>query len=515
MTTTHADWLRRLSDYHSGGVTDAERAAVEDHLRSCGECQEALSMYRRFYALLRSPLALGAPSARFDESTAPLATRWSDRPSTPRQPGPPRRNRRWLAGLAAVVAAAVIIAGFVALVGPRLRAPTASVTPSPRASMTAQPTANVTATTPPQSTATPAPSAFVCANPTGSSMVYAYQRGDANLYVVNGCSAPRRVAGAYVIPLAWSPGNRYLAVMTNDFPNPDKAEIIDTQSGVALTTSFSADLGDGAVGDTVSVFLGWIDSSTVLVGETTLINNPQQFEAPGPTTLNAVNVVSHATRTLGTIKDWANVGGHSPGAPMRIVASGRLLFYAASDRSGSTGYLHRFDLTTGVDTRLISLGLFTNGGCQGTRICMWTAPWDVSADGARILYHRPGANIGPGDTSEPKDTPVYDASPDGSNASQPFGSQLATGLVDTVFAPDGRYAVATGSAYRADAPAPEMKVVRIGAAPRLVGGYWSAWRGDSAAFVMFIDASGAMLYHVNSGQMTPLESNTNFYLWGN
>jgi hypothetical protein len=56
------------------------------------------------------------------------------------------------------------------------------------------------------------------------------------------------------------------------------------------------------------------------------------------------------------------------------VAGGRYLFYAARDSSGATGYLHRFDLTDGVDTRLVSLGLVTNDGCQGTPIRMWTAP---------------------------------------------------------------------------------------------------------------------------------------------
>jgi hypothetical protein len=517
MNATHADWPRRLSDYHSGGVSDAERAAVEDHLRTCAECQEALAMYRRFYALLRSPLVLGAPSARFDEHTVPLATS-PRREAHALRPGGSGPNRRRIAGGAAVVAAAVVIAGFVAIIGPRLRAPTASVTPSPRATMTAEPTVQVTATSTaqPQTTATPSPSAFVCANPAGSNMVYAYQRGDSNLYIVTGCSAPRQLSTSYALPLAWSPGSRYLAAMSNDFPSPDRVQIIDTRSGVTWKTSFVNDFGsDDGVGHTFGVFIGWIDDATILVGETTIVNYPAQGEAPGPTTLKAVNVVSHSARALGSIKDWANYGGNGPGVPMRIVAGGRYLFYAAGDGSNATGYLHRFDLTTGADTRLVSLGLFANGGCQVTPVCMWTASWDVSLDGAHILYHHPGANIPPSDTGGPHDTPVYEANPDGSNASQPFGSQLALGLVVVYFSPDGQRAITTDSAYRANAAAPEMKVVTIGKTPKVVGGRFSAWRGDSAAFVMYIDASGALLYDMSSGQITPLENNSGAYLWGN
>ncbi len=62
-TDMHEGWLRRVSDYHSGGIGAAERAQVEAHLATCAECREALAMYQRFYALARSPLALGVPSA--------------------------------------------------------------------------------------------------------------------------------------------------------------------------------------------------------------------------------------------------------------------------------------------------------------------------------------------------------------------------------------------------------------------------------------------------------------------
>ena len=47
-STSQHEWLRRVSDDHSGGMSDAEHAAVEAHLATCQECQEALAMYRRF-----------------------------------------------------------------------------------------------------------------------------------------------------------------------------------------------------------------------------------------------------------------------------------------------------------------------------------------------------------------------------------------------------------------------------------------------------------------------------------
>ncbi|HEV2235595.1 MAG TPA: zf-HC2 domain-containing protein, partial [Ktedonobacterales bacterium] len=59
---THA-WLRRVSDYCSGGVSATERAAVEAHLAECAECREALATYRRFYALVSSLPRLGGDDA--------------------------------------------------------------------------------------------------------------------------------------------------------------------------------------------------------------------------------------------------------------------------------------------------------------------------------------------------------------------------------------------------------------------------------------------------------------------
>ncbi|HEV2457365.1 MAG TPA: zf-HC2 domain-containing protein, partial [Ktedonobacterales bacterium] len=140
--SSHA-WLPRLSDYHRGGVSAAERIAVEAHLATCAECQEALAMYRRFYTLLHSPLTLGGPSAHFDDPTVILDTRvprsqpgWHPGGPAPRGP----RNRRALAGIAAVLAAALVIAGFIGVFASRLHAPRVAATPTAQQSVTPQPT---------------------------------------------------------------------------------------------------------------------------------------------------------------------------------------------------------------------------------------------------------------------------------------------------------------------------------------------------------------------------------------
>ena len=511
-SSAHA-WLRRLSDYHSGSASEAERRAIEVHLATCAECQEALALYRRFYTLLRSPLRLVGPSAGFDETTMPLATATRPtRPTRPTAPAPrdPRssRNGRVLAGLAAALAAALIIAGFVALIGSRLRPPVVGGTPSPQVSPTTQPS--------PTGTSTPQPSGFVCANPQGSSMTYAYVRGDGLLYVVKGCEAPRQYGLAQTGLIAWSPSNRYLAVWTANSPGVARVEIIDVRSGAISQTQYALDFGNTPqVGDKVRIFFGWLDDSSFLGGITTIADNPQGFEQPGPATLVRVDVGSGRETTLGSIAGWVSASSG------RIVAHGRYLFYAGYDSAGTTGYLHRFDLATGADTQLVSLGLYTSGGCQGTLVCGWSAPWAVSPDGAHILYHRPGAASGPSDINVPKDTPVLYASPDGSGASAPFGSQLAAGLVTPVFSPDGSAAALSGSTYAStnqhSGAWPQVKVMRFGGTPMIVNGTYVSWRGDSGALVLEANGVGAgpVLYDLASGKTTPLEAGPLEYLWGN
>src|SRR5262245_11499771 len=133
-TTTRHAWLRRVSDFHSGDVNQAERAAVEAHLATCAECRAALALYRRFYELAATPSRLGSPSpvgiaerpprmTVGQPSSAQVSTRW-------RSPRDPRRPRAL--SVAAAAAAVLLVAGFLALFAPRLsnRAPQPATTPT-------------------------------------------------------------------------------------------------------------------------------------------------------------------------------------------------------------------------------------------------------------------------------------------------------------------------------------------------------------------------------------------------
>lgn len=504
-TPTHA-WLRRLSDYHSGAATEAERIAVEEHLATCAQCQEALAMYRRLYSLLRSPLQLGGPSADFDDSTVLMTeTTTATRHRPPRRRPTTRdpRNRRALAGLAAALAAAMIITGFLAVLAPRLHPPTVAGTPSPRPSPT-----------------TP-PSTFVCANPQRSTMTYAYVRGDLDLYTVTGCNAPRRLTNTHAAPLAWSPSNRYLAAYRGSFGAPQQVEIIDTQTDKIVQTRFAANFGNdtydlAAANFQVPIFFGWLDDSSFLGGITSTTYGGQASGwGAGPTTLVRVDFRSGRETTLGRIPGWANVGlGFMPN--VRVVAGGRYLFYASDDGATATGWLHRFDLTTATDIKLVSLGAYGFGGCdEHIPICGWTAPWDVTSDGTHILYHHPGppvAYIGYFGAHIPADTLVVYANSDGSGPRLPFGTQVATQIVAPVFSPDGTAAVTTGATLGYPS---QVKVVRLGGALAVVAGSFQSWRGDSAAVVIAGDNGDLVLYDLTSGKTTPLEANAMNYLWAN
>jgi hypothetical protein len=424
-----------------------------------------------------------------------------------------------LAGVAAALAAAVVIAGFVGVFASRQHSPTASGTPTVQASVTPQPTttAQPTITPQPTGTTTPQPSAFVCANPAGSSMTYAYVRGDNNLYLVTGCSAPRQLTSANAAPVAWSPSNRYLAVMLQGWPGPSKIGVIDMQTGAIISTRYAADFGSTPnVGTIGRIFFGWLDDNTFLGAIAPLVNDAtDSMGEPGKSTLVRVDLHTGTETIIGTIPGWV-LYGSAVGLAVRMAANGRYLFYAAY--AGSTAYLHRFDLTTGIDTTLVSLGLYGNGGCQGSTVCGWTAPWDVSLDGSHILYHNPGAASTPSDINTPKDTPVLYANPDGSGASMPFGSQLAAGLVAPVFSPNGSLAVTIGSTYTGTDPHsgnPQMKLVAFGNPATIVSGSFVAWRGDNLALVVFGSQGGPSLYDLASGATAPLEANSNYYLWGN
>jgi len=530
-TTTHNDWLRRVADYSSGGVGGVERAAVEEHLATCTECQEALAMYSRFSTLLRSPLRLGPPSINFDETPTiagrtPMVT--APTQSFPQRRGmPPSRRRRAWAGFAAAVAAALIVAGFLALLGPRLGLFTSTgpkhqqtATTAPSATSATQPTATTSAL--PTAT-TPGIGAFICANPAGSTMDYAYIRGDYNLYIVKGCNQPQKVAilpgsiagYANEFPIAWSPSNRYLMIGGPNTANVGRTYAVDTQTGALLTTNYSDGYGDNLrAGDTAHLFIGWLDDTTFLGASVPITAQNTNGEPVGPMTLLRVNVQSGQATAITKIT-WA--------ASFAIRDNGQYLFYSGFQSAQEGGaWLHRVTLATGTDTKLVPLGIADSGPCQGTPVCPWTAPWDVTTDGAHIVYHNPGPTSTPSDIHIVPDSPLYYANADGSSATKLPSDLLALTLTTPILSPNGQYMAAADGSYDPQNPTSytQIRIAPVGGGRvQRVSGQLIAWRADSQGMVMITYGSNGSanvsLYKPGTGVSQPLEANSSFYLWGN
>ena len=525
--TTH-EWLKRVSEYQSGGVSAAERAAVEAHLATCQQCQEALAMYQRFYSLLRSPLRLGPPSLHFDDDTSftdaitrPVASANTPQssPSGDSYPSyqsypptqPPRRSRRSraLAGVAAVLAATIVVAGFLAIYASRGGRPATTTTPAPQATATTGPAATATPgadTTPPPQTG-----AFICANAPGSSLTYVYRRSDLKLYTVTGCDQPHALpAPTYSYPLAWSPSNRYLAIQTPPTDaqqmGPYPLVMYDTSNGQILTTKFDAGYpSDASAGTTLRIFIGWVDDNTFLGAVQPVVsNNP---DGPlGVSTIVKVSVATQAETTVGKVAWFAGT---------KMVAP-NYLFYAGLKNTGEgQAHLHRLNLNTGADTQLVPLGEYGRGGCQVTIFCNWTAFWDVSPDGSHVLYHNPAPTGFPSDTSPVKDTPLVYANVDGAQASKPFGDKLADTLTAPAFSPDGGYFLTDYLTIGNPTSHLQIELVQQGGSVTAVDGRFDAWRGDGRALVIEVGVPPfkVSLYDIATHATTALEPDSMSYLW--
>ena len=497
-------------------------------------------MYHRFSTLLRSPLRLGAPDAAFgmDFDEAPTTILRTPSRTAPNASGrfpqgssqPPSRRRRTFAGLAAAVAAALIVVGFLALLAPRLGLFT-TTGPHHQQTATAAPNATgspqVTTTTTTGATATTSGvGAFICANPAGSSMVYAYTRADHNLYIVKGCNQPQEITGithanpghTYTdpYPLAWSPSNRYLMATAYDSNSPSGNQTVfavDAQTLAVTPTRYTADYGNLQPGDTAYLFIGWLDDATFLGAHVPIIQT-SGGEGIGALSLYRVNAqtgVEIAQATLPKIT-WAS--------NFALRDNGQSLFYSGYQSTQEGGaWLHRVNLATGADTKIVPLGIAGQGPCQGTPICPWTAPWDVTADGAHIVYHNPGPTTTPSDIHTVPDSPLYFANADGSGAMELSGNLLATNLTAPIFSPDGRY-ITVSAGFKDQSPG-ESPVIRLapvnGGAVKEVNGLFNMWRADSQAMVIApnVGPNTLALYTLATGAIMPLEYNSNFYVWGN
>lgn len=586
----HDAWLRRLSAYHSDAATGVsaagERVAVEAHLRTCHDCQQALAAYQRLYALAASPLRLGAPSAalaRQDRYFVVAATARSTHrrgtqmpPSTPETPSDdsaegatelltdattrpmraypgaapdntsaptypssssypsartPRRRPRWQ-GVAAALVAALLIVAFGATLIPRILshaghgAPTATI---PAATPIKKPIPTATITPPtlgPTPTIPPAPTGFVCADAPGSNGVYAFINTDLQLYSVTGCGAPRQLTNippltspnggptkTAIAPLAFSPANSRLMldVTTSVTTYAGCQEMLALPSDTLTTTPF-CNPSIYVNWSQWTEFIGWLDDNTFLEAITT---------ADYHVHIVHVDVNSFAQAPVTTFSIVANLA--YAGSPSGIALRNGALFYAGyADGSTTQAALRRYSLTDGSDRQIVPLGIVGSGGCQVTSSpCVWTGPWDVSADGAHILYHNPGPQISLSDTSNPIDTPLFYANSDGSGAAQLFAAlpqPSNTVLVPTTpyFSPDGAGVVA---AYpNPGGPSRYITLASPGAVSTLPAiAVFDSWRSDSAAMLVTFDGPTTehAIYTLATGQFTVLTANTSGYIWGN
>ena len=518
-TEAHEGWLRRVSDYHSGGIDADERAQVEAHLATCVECQEALAMYRRFYALARSPLALGAPGADMAERPAvraPSPLSLLHIRQTPREQGaPPTWSGRARAGLAAGLVAALLIASFVALLAPRLGGPGVTTASTPGVTPLPHPTS--TPTPEPTAAIETAPEPFVCANAPESQSMYAYVDHNGQLYRVTGCANPVRLTNhdqnSFVRPWAFSPTNRWLMVSVtqnvSDTSYPECQVLINPTNGAATKTPFCGDGGNDAWTEWPA-FIAWLDDNTFLESLT---------HKDGTVSVVRVNATTFARSPVVTLTYVANFG--TTAYPSGIKLAGGALYYGGyASKSEGGGWLHRVSLATGVDTRIVRLGVTGNGGCQvGSNPCNWTGPWDVSPDGSHILYYSPGPTVEPNDyCADEAETPLYSARSDGSNPVRLFADQpLGRAFPAPRFSPDGTkvaWAITTGPTLCQSVTHGAIQATSGGAVTALPDTYGVAvWRNDGAAAIL--GGQGATeLYTLATGRLTPMPGDAYSYVWG-
>ena len=498
-------------------------------------------MHRRFSILLLKPWRRGFPHlATFATlalesggdpsvfaSPPPSTTTTTAAPTWPLSGEPPRSpkpRRRQLAGIATVVVTALIVASFVVALNLRGGSPpstatttalTATATAAARATVaaTSAPSLNPAATA--SSTSSANPASFVCANPAGSSLVYAYQNQNGALFTVMGCSTPTLVyAGQGTAwPVAWSPTNRYLAadfVPQDGQPSAlDRVLILDPQHGAAIPTHYGTGFGPNVSGgQTYRIFLGWIDDAT-FVGAVVPIVSGQNEPVTGPASIVRVDVASQQETKVATVTWFADA---------KVRGGGKYLFYGGyQSASEGQGFVHRLDLTTGQDTKVAPLGYAGQGGCQGSPICNWTAPWDARADGTGVIFHNPGPTRSWSDIYQPPDSPLYLDNIDFPSPVDPIVAKLATSLTTPVLSPDGAYVATTGSSYDPADPFnhPQTGLTRMGSSTTtLMDGRSVAWRSDSRAVVLMYD-NGPVLYDLVSGTTTALQASTSSYLWGN
>lgn len=391
---------------------------------------------------------------------------------------------------------------------------------------TATPSApTVTATVNPYDV-TPTPGPFVCANPAGSGARYAYVAADHQLTLVQGCS-PKEVSARpnrTLVPWAFSPSGQWLLAGEASTLNPDSGSseslcetLINGATGsTTLTLLCNPSITNTAMG--WIGFIGWSDDSTCYEGEW----------ATG--TDNAVTVMRVTLPTMTATKittfPWvANLANTRTSSG--IVLRGGALYYAgyASASDHEHAWLRRYDLATGANTRIVSLGIAGTGGCQvqvDNTPCAWAGPWDISTDGSKIAYHIPGPTQSITDTFIEKNAPLYIARSDGSGAARLFPDvPLGNGFNSPVFSPDGRYLEA--SFYTQAAQTTNLFIERLNNASLIQAqgiNYFLGWASQPGVAIVLLQPQASnvyvlptALYNVETQALTRLQAGSYQYIW--
>ena len=232
-----------------------------------------------------------------------------------------------------------------------------------------------------------------------------------------------------------------------------------------------------------------------------------------------VNATTFARSPIVTLTYVANFG--TTAYPSGIKLAGGALYYGGyASKSEGGGWLHRVSLATGVDTRIVRLGVTGNGGCQvGSNPCNWTGPWDVSPDGSHILYYSPGPTVEPNDyCADEAETPLYSARSDGSNPVRLFADQpLGRAFPAPRFSPDGTkvaWVIVTGPTLCQSVTHGAIQATSGGTVTALPDTYGVAvWRNDGAA-AMLGGQGASELYTLATGRLTPMPGDAYSYVWG-
>ncbi len=373
---------------------------------------------------------------------------------------------------------------------------------------------------------TPTPGPFVCANPAGSNARYAYVAADHQLTLVQGCS-PKEVharPNRTLVPWAFSPSGQRLLAGEASTLNPDSGNseslcetLINGATGATtLTTICNPSTPNASMG--WSAFIGWSDDSTYYEGQ-------WGRESASSVTVVRVTLPDMAVTKITTFPWVANLANTRTSSG--IVLRGGALYYAgyASASDHSHAWLRRYDLATGADIRIVSLGIAGTGGCQvqvDNTPCAWAGPWDISADGSKIAYHIPGPTQSITDTFIEKNAPLYIARSDGSGATQLFpGVPLGDGFNAAIFSPDGRYLEATF--YTQETHTEDQIIERLSDASLIHAqniNYFSGWASQPGVAIVLLQPQVSndyvpptALYNIETQTLTPLQASSYQYIW--